>query len=192
MSEEDYRQYRGDGATSSSTLDLHQGKYESNDTTDSDFEPSKRRKLASKGGRYIKSFSPFVITSSDEENSYATPPLPSYTGKGKGKMNLTQNVDSEATRREDTFFRDQSSRHTSFKNCSCEKIKDLFKCFVCSCMVKSDPFLLICCGHLACTSCITQWALTNSTCPLCRKSIDPSTRPPLPRSLIVHVQHLLL
>jgi hypothetical protein len=35
-----------------------------------------------------------------------------------------------------------------------------------------DPFQLAACGHVFGAACITRWAQTNKTCPLCRMRLE--------------------
>lgn len=185
VSQADYTQY------CNSDPEAEPKRYE---TSDDDFQPSKKRKTAASSIGYTRSLSPFVISSSDDGGSYTPPPSTKGKGtKGKGKMITAEGSDYKSL---EERIRNLESKITKVPSagtlpvtfCTCQKIKDLFKCFVCSCIVNCDYFLLVCCGNLACSSCISQWAENSSTCPLCRQSIDPHIKPPLPRSLVELLQ----
>uniref|UniRef100_A0A1X7TUX2 RING-type domain-containing protein n=1 Tax=Amphimedon queenslandica TaxID=400682 RepID=A0A1X7TUX2_AMPQE len=161
VTEEDYHLYRGD--------------IPDYDDDDDDFEalPSfKKKKIC------IRSLSPIMLSSEDEEPC---------SSKAKGKRKQVSKSSSYKTLEE--RINKLENLHSTSKLASkcnkCEQISELFKCFICKSVVKSECLLLVCCNHLVCESCIRQWMAASRSCPLCRaENIEIENKLPLPRNVL--------
>ena len=158
VTEDDYHLYR---------RDLHD--YDDDD----DFEPVpffKKRKIGS-----TRPLSPVITLSSEDDEP--------CNSKGKGKHKASskyQNLEERINKLENL----QCSSRELNKCSNCEQIADLFKCFICKSVLKSECLLLVCCNHLVCEICIRQWMDTSRTCPMCRAdNIEVENKLPLPRNV---------